>query len=126
MLSAQLLYPLITKESFKRIFDARLFDSEDVQLSNTVGKGEYGQGTVYAYTLIFITVLVIYLEISTLYFRLKFLVYAGQLISSNFKIAAKEINLPLRNNSGTRIFYLDPQKIIIFRRNNASSIEFIF
>ena len=50
MLSAQLLYPLITKESFKRIFDARLFDSEDVQLSNTVGKGEYGQGTVYAYT----------------------------------------------------------------------------
>ena len=46
MLSAQLLYPLITKESFKRIFDARLFDSEDVQLSNTVGNGEYGQGTV--------------------------------------------------------------------------------
>lgn len=47
MLSAQLLYPLITKESFKRIFDARLFDSEDVQLSNTVGKGEYGQGNHY-------------------------------------------------------------------------------
>jgi len=47
VLSAQLLYPLITKESFKRIFDARLFDSEDVQLSNTVGKGEYGQGNHY-------------------------------------------------------------------------------
>lgn len=76
MLSAQLLYPLITKESFKRIFDARLFDSEDVQLSNTVGKGEYGQ------------------------------VYAGHLISSNSKIAAKEINLPLKNNTGKPFFIL--------------------
>lgn len=46
VLSAQLLYPLITKESFKRIFDARLFDSGDVELSNSVGKGEYGQGKV--------------------------------------------------------------------------------
>ena len=90
VLSAQLLYPLITKESFKRIFDARLFDSEDVQLSNSIGKGEYGQGKVEIYFFI-INKLLTY-----------FSVYAGHLFhGSNLKIAAKEINLPLRNNTGT-------------------------
>ena len=52
-----------------------------------------------------------------------FLVYAGQLISSNSKIAAKEINLPLRNNSGKQIFYFGikfeaSSPSTFFNRNN--------
>lgn len=35
-----------------------------------------------------------------------FSVYAGHLISSNSKIAAKEINLPLKNNTGKPFFIL--------------------
>ena len=35
-----------------------------------------------------------------------FSVYAGHLISSNSKIAAKEINLPLKNNTGKLFFFL--------------------
>ena len=56
-----------------------------------------------------------------------FSVYAGHLISSNSKIAAKEINLPLKNNTGEPFFLFWKQgRNNFFRGNNACSIESIF
>ena len=43
VLSAQLLYPLITATSFDRVFGGKLFREDELQISSILGKGEYGQ-----------------------------------------------------------------------------------
>lgn len=43
VLSAQLLYPMITVTSFDRVFGGILFREDELQISSILGKGEYGQ-----------------------------------------------------------------------------------
>ena len=44
VLSAQLLYPLITSDSFDRVFGGKLYREEELEILSILGRGEYGQG----------------------------------------------------------------------------------